>query len=52
MKEQEIRISDDYCHSDIIILDLVNYTMAHAANFRTAHVKKHGWCVLVSVVII
>ena len=49
---QDIRISEDYCHSDIIILDLANYTVAHAAKFSIALVKKYEMCVLVSALVI
>ena len=49
---QDIRISEDYCHSDIIILDLANYTVAHAAKFSTAVLKKYEFCVLVSALVI
>jgi hypothetical protein len=49
---QEIRISEDYCHSDIIIVDLANCTMEHAAKISLAHIKKYELCVLVSEVVI
>ena len=49
---QEIRIAQDYSHSDIIILDLANYTMAHAAKFSLAVLKKYEMCVLVSALVI
>jgi len=29
LKGQEVRISEDYCHSDIIIADIANYTVGH-----------------------
>jgi hypothetical protein len=45
---QEIRISEDYCNSDIIILDLANYTLGHVPKVNLTHVKKYELCVLVS----
>jgi hypothetical protein len=45
---QEIRISEDYCHSDIIIIDLANYTLGHVPKLKLTDLKKYELCVLVS----
>jgi hypothetical protein len=49
---QEVRMSEDYCHSDIIIADLKNLTMAQVAKVNLIHVKKYELCVLVSALVI
>ena len=49
---QEIRISEDYSHSDIIIADMANYTLAHVPKVNLTHLKKYELCVLVSVLVI
>jgi hypothetical protein len=49
---QEIRISEDYCHSDIIIYDLGNYTLGHVPKFNLTDLKKYELCVLVSSLVI
>jgi len=43
---QEIRISEDYCRSDIIISDLNNYSLAHILKVSVPYVKKYEVCVL------
>jgi len=49
---QEVRMSEDYCHSDIIIGDFNNFTMSHAAKVNLTHLKKYELCVLVSALVI
>ena len=49
---QEIRISEDYCQSDIIIIDLANYTLGHVPKISLTDVKKYELCVLVSALVI
>jgi len=49
---QEVRMSEDYCHSDIIILDLVNYTLGHVPKFSLTDLKKYELCALVSGLVI
>jgi len=49
---QEIRISEDYCHSDIIIIYIVNCTLGHLPKFNLTDVKKYELCVLVSPLVI
>jgi len=48
---QEIRISEDYCHSDIIIIDFANCTLGHLPKFTLTDVKKYELCVLVSTLV-
>jgi hypothetical protein len=48
---QEIRISEDFCRSDIIIIDLANYTLAHVPKINFSDVKKFEMCALVSILI-
>jgi hypothetical protein len=45
---QEVRISEDYCQSDIIIVDLANVTMGHVQKISLTDLKKYELCVLVS----
>jgi len=45
---QEIRISEDYCHSDIILVDMANYTLGHVPKVSLTDLKKYELCVLVS----
>jgi hypothetical protein len=45
---QKIIISEDYCHSDIIIIDLANYTLGHVTKIGLTDVKKYELCILVS----
>jgi hypothetical protein len=49
---QEIRMSEEYCSSDITIFDLANYTLAHVPKISLADVKKYELCALVSISII
>jgi hypothetical protein len=49
---QEIRISEDYCHSEIVVFDLANYTLEHAAKFTITDMKKYELCVMVSALLI
>jgi hypothetical protein len=49
---QEIIISEDYCHSEIVVFDFANYSLEHAAKVTLTHLKKYELCVLVSAVII
>jgi len=49
---QEVRMAEDYCHSDIILLDFANFTMGHVAKVSLTHVKKYELCVLVSALVI
>jgi len=48
---QEIRMSEDYCQSDIIIVDLAKYTLAHVPKFGLTDMKKYELCVLVSALV-
>ena len=45
---QEIRISEEYCHSDIIIIDFANCTLGHLPKIDITVFKKYELCVLVS----
>jgi hypothetical protein len=49
---QEIKVSEDYCRSDIIVVDLNNYSLDHLLKFSVPYVKKLELCVLVSTVVI
>jgi hypothetical protein len=49
---QEIRMSEDYSRSDIIVLDFSNYNFAHILKFSVANVKKYELCALVSTLVI
>jgi hypothetical protein len=49
---QEIRISEDYCRSDIIVCDMANYSLAHILKVSVPYVKKYELCVLVSSLVI
>jgi len=44
----EIRISDDYCLSDIYVIDYGNITLRHISKMTPSLVKKFELCVLVS----
>ena len=46
---QEIGRSEDYYHSDIIIVDFANYTLGHFPKFNLTDVKKYELCVMVCV---
>jgi hypothetical protein len=49
---QEIRISEDYCRSDIIVFDTANVTLAHISKLSVLNFKKFELCALVSSVVI
>jgi hypothetical protein len=49
---QEIRMSEDYCRSDIIVFDFSNYNLAHILKFSLPIVKKYELCLLVSNLVI
>jgi hypothetical protein len=49
---QEIRISEDYCRSDIIVSDLANYSLAHILKISVPNVKKYELCAIVSSLVI
>jgi hypothetical protein len=49
---QEIRISEDYCRSEIIVVDMVNYSLAHILKVTVPLVKKCELCALVSSLVI
>jgi hypothetical protein len=44
----EIRISEDYCRSDIYVLDYGNISLGHLSKVTPSYVKKYELCVLVS----
>ena len=44
----EIRISEDYCLSDILVADFRNFTLSHIAKITPPLVKKIELCALVS----
>ena len=52
LKVQEVRMSEDYCHSDIIIYDLANFTVGHVPKITLTDVKKYELCVMVSALVI
>jgi hypothetical protein len=45
---QEIRISEDYCISDIVIVDFGQFNLGHLSKLSVTNVKKYETCVLVS----
>jgi len=47
----EIRISEDYCHSDVVIIDFANFTLPHVAKITLTDVKKYELCALVSAIL-
>jgi hypothetical protein len=49
---QEVRISEDYCHSDNIIADLSNFTLGHVPKVSLTDMKKYEFYVLVSAMVI
>jgi hypothetical protein len=49
---QELRMSEDYCHSDIIIADIGNCTVGHIRKIGLTDLKKYELCVLVSGLVI
>jgi len=44
----EIRISEDYCRSDIYVADYGNMTLRHVTKITPSVVKKFELCALVS----
>lgn len=44
----EIRISEDYCLSDIFVMDFGNVTLRHVTKITPSIVKKCELCALVS----
>jgi heptaprenylglyceryl phosphate synthase len=49
---QEIRISEDYCRSDIIVTDMGYYSLAHILKIGVPYVKKYELCSLVRSLVI
>jgi len=49
---QEIRISEDYCCSDILIYDFANFILEYAAKVTLTHLKKYELCFMVSALLI
>ena len=49
---QEVRMSEDYCHSDIILVDFANYSVGHVPKISLTDLKKYELCVLVSALVI
>ena len=45
----EIRISEDYCSSDIFVADYVNITLRHVTKVTPSLVKKFELCAIVSI---
>jgi len=44
----EIRISEDYCRSDIYVMDFGNFTLRHVTKVTPSIVKKFELCAVVS----
>jgi hypothetical protein len=44
----EIRISEDYCRSDIYVLDYGNITLRHVTKITPSILKKYELCAIVS----
>jgi hypothetical protein len=44
----EIKISEDYCGSDIFVADFGNYTIGHITKVTPSYVKKYELCAVVS----
>ena len=49
---KQIRISEGYCCSDIIIIDMTNYTLGHAPKISPTNVKIYEICALVGALVI
>jgi hypothetical protein len=47
----EIRLSEDYCHSDVVIYDLANFTLPHVAKITLTDLKKYVLCAVVSAIL-
>jgi hypothetical protein len=45
----EIRILEDYCLSDIYIMDLAKYSLGHIPQFTIPFLKKFTLCAVVSI---
>jgi len=45
----EVRISEDYCRSDIQIYDLSSISVGHVSKFTLPLLKKYEMCAIVSV---
>jgi hypothetical protein len=45
----EIRIREDYCLSDIYIIDLAKYSVGHIPKFTLPDIKKYELCATVSI---
>jgi hypothetical protein len=48
----EIRISEDYCLSDIYVVDYGNITLRHITKFTPSFLKKFELCAFVSSIYI
>jgi len=46
----EIRMSEDYCRSDIYIVDLSRYTLGHLPKFIPPLIEKYFLCAFVSTI--
>jgi hypothetical protein len=44
----EIRVSEDYCSSDILVIDYDNLTLGHMSTVTPSYVKKFELCAFVS----
>ena len=44
----EIKISEDYCSSDILVIDYSNITLGHMSKLTPSYVRKFELCVIVS----
>jgi len=44
----EIRISEDYCLSDIFVIDYGNISLRHITKFTPSLIKKYEMCAVVS----
>jgi len=47
----EIRISEDYCSSDIYIVDLARYSVGHVPKFTFPLTRKYFLCAFVSTIL-
>jgi len=47
----EVRISEDYCRSDIQIYDFASFSVGHVSKFTLPLLKKYEMCAIVSVAI-
>jgi len=46
----EIRMSEDYCHSDIYIVDLTRFKFGHVLKFTPLLMQKYFLCAFVSTI--